>query len=175
VIAVACNLGIVTGYVINGYLDYYTVPYVVLAIFAVFYLGFPLAMASKGYKQVTAIPEELQTLKHGKPKLTMHDFRTKSARKAILIGVYLNFLGIGNGIVAVNNYSQTIFNEAGSSLSPKMSTILIGVILLIGSCVSSLFCDRAGRKPLMYASSCGCGLSLAILAIYSKLKIPGYE
>jgi hypothetical protein len=74
---------------------------------------------------------------------------SKSARKAIFIGIFLNFLCIVNGVVAITNYSETIFNEAGSTLSSEMSTIIIGAILLIGSYTSSVLIDKAGRKVHM--------------------------
>lgn len=43
-------------------------------------------------------------------------------------------------------YSSTIFIEAGSSLSPNLSSIAIGFMQLMGSYVSTLLVDRAGRK-----------------------------
>jgi uncharacterized membrane protein len=43
---VATNLGIVVGYTINSYLDYYTVPFIVLSILAIFLIGFPFAADS---------------------------------------------------------------------------------------------------------------------------------
>jgi hypothetical protein len=79
------------------------------------------------------------------------------------------------GMVAVVNYSETIFMESGSGLSPAMSSIIIGLIELIGSAGSSLLSDRAGRKILMGVSSAGCGLILSALAVYSHLKTSGYS
>jgi hypothetical protein len=49
IIAVICNLGIVTGYIITSYIDYYTVPYLVLSILVVFFIGFPYAPESPKY------------------------------------------------------------------------------------------------------------------------------
>jgi hypothetical protein len=43
---VAKNLGLVVGYAINSYIDYYTVPFLVLGIFVAFFLGFPLVADS---------------------------------------------------------------------------------------------------------------------------------
>jgi Sugar (and other) transporter len=45
-IVVTCNLGILVGYIINSYLNYYTVPYIVVSIFIVFFIGFPFASES---------------------------------------------------------------------------------------------------------------------------------
>jgi hypothetical protein len=50
------------------------------------------------------------------------------------------------GIFVMSMYSATIFKDAGSSLSPDMSTIIVGFILLIGSYVATMLIDRMGRK-----------------------------
>jgi Sugar (and other) transporter len=75
----------------------------------------------------------------------------------------------------VTNYSDTIFVEAGSDLSPAVSSIIIGLILLIGATSSSLLSDQAGRKVLMGVSATGCGVVLTLLAVYSHLKASGYS
>jgi Sugar (and other) transporter len=45
-LVVAKNLGLVVGYAINSYIDYYTVPFFILGIFVVFCLGFPMVADS---------------------------------------------------------------------------------------------------------------------------------
>jgi hypothetical protein len=55
-------------------------------------------------------------------------------------------LAVVNGFQAIVSYSETIFNDAGSQLSSEVSTIILGIILLLGSYSSTLFIDRAGRK-----------------------------
>lgn len=44
------------------------------------------------------------------------------------------------------NYTATIFAESGSSLSPNMAAIVVGVIQLVGSYFSTVLVERAGRK-----------------------------
>jgi Sugar (and other) transporter len=191
------NLGIVVGYTINSYLDYYTVPFVVIAILVTFFVGFPFAADSPKHlmaqnKTVQALgalkyfrgqdqqdfEAELKVLesqatvdtKAERSKLTLKDFSCKSARKAIFIGIFINFLSIMNGIGAVNSYSWAIFQTTGSTLSPEDSTIILGVALLIGAIISILLNDRAGRRILMGTSALGCGISLSITVVFLYLK-----
>jgi hypothetical protein len=51
-----------------------------------------------------------------------------------------------SGCFALINYTASIFQEAGSSLSPNMSAIVIGVIQLAGSYGSTVLVDRIARK-----------------------------
>lgn len=44
------------------------------------------------------------------------------------------------------NYTATIFKESGSNLTPNMSAIIVGAIQLLGSYMSTLLVERAGRK-----------------------------
>lgn len=44
------------------------------------------------------------------------------------------------------NYSATIFIEAGSTLSPDLSSIIIGLIQVFGAYTSTVLVDKAGRK-----------------------------
>ncbi|KAI9585287.1 hypothetical protein GQX74_001134 [Glossina fuscipes] len=81
------------------------------------------------------------------------DLYNHKARKAFLIGVALMALNQFCGCFAMINYTASIFEQSGSSLSPKISAIIVGVIQLLGSCASTLLVERAGRKylPLMSA------------------------
>jgi facilitated trehalose transporter len=89
---------------------------------------------------------------------------------AIFIGAALQYLEVMNGCTSITSYSETIFREAGSTLSPALSTVIMGVIFLIGSYISATFVDKAGRKVLMIASATGCGINLSIVAGYSYLR-----
>lgn len=43
-------------------------------------------------------------------------------------------------------YAGQIFAASGSSITPNMAAIVIGVVQLIGTYTSSLLVDRLGRK-----------------------------
>lgn len=74
------------------------------------------------------------------------ELRTKIAQKALLIGIVLVALNQFSGVVAMLSYAANIFQDAGSSLSANVSTILIGGIQLLSNIVATNLVDRAGRK-----------------------------
>lgn len=69
-----------------------------------------------------------------------------AVRKAFLIGIVLAALNQFCGCFAMLNYTASIFKEAGSSLTPNMSTIVIGIIQFLGSYFATILVDRTGRK-----------------------------
>lgn len=82
--------------------------------------------------------------------LKWSDFKRGPARKAMLIGIVLVALNQFSGCVAMLNYTATIFQEAGSNLSPNISAICVGAIELVGSYVAMNLVDRAGRKVHLF-------------------------
>jgi Sugar (and other) transporter len=94
---------------------------------------------------------------------------------AITIGAVVMYLEVLNGFTAISNYSETIFRDAGSTLSPAVSTIILGFIILIGAYSSTFLVERAGRRILMVTSTTGCGISLSVVATYSYVKKSGYD
>lgn len=74
------------------------------------------------------------------------DITRNPGRRAMTIGIVLVLLNQFCGCTAMLNYTAHIFKEAGSNLSPNMSSIIVGVIQLIGSYVATILVDRAGRK-----------------------------
>lgn len=71
---------------------------------------------------------------------------TRRGRKAMTIGLVLSALNQFSGCVAMLSYTATIFQEAGSALSPNESAIIVGTIQFIGTCALVFLVDRAGRK-----------------------------
>lgn len=63
-----------------------------------------------------------------------------------------------------------IFDEAGSSLSPNISAIIVGSIQLVGVYMSTLLVDKAGRKFLMVSSAFCSALGLALFGVYDYMK-----
>lgn len=84
---------------------------------------------------------------HGN-SLKWSNFTENPARKAITIGIVLVILNQFSGFFAMLNYTGFIFKEAGSSLSPNVSAIIVAVIQIIGTYIASLFVDRSGRKVI---------------------------
>lgn len=81
--------------------------------------------------------------------LKMSDFKSITARKALIIGVVLAALNQLCGCFAMVNYTASIFRESNSNLEPNMSAIVVGAIQLFGSYVATNLVDRAGRKVLL--------------------------
>lgn len=73
------------------------------------------------------------------------DLMTRTARKAMIIGIVLSALSQLSGCFALLNYAAFIFKE-GSNLSPNISTIYVGIVLLVGTSSLSCLVDRLGRK-----------------------------
>lgn len=78
--------------------------------------------------------------------LTWSDFTSKPARKAIAMSLLLSALNQFSGCFAMMNYTTQIFQDAGSSMSADMSSIVVAVIQIFGSYVSTLLVERTGRK-----------------------------
>lgn len=84
----------------------------------------------------------------------------------MMIVVVLISLQSFSGVDAVLFYTETIFDKTGSSLNSAVSTILIGITMLVASCISTFFVDRSGRKGLLYVSTVGMTICLTIMGCY---------
>lgn len=78
--------------------------------------------------------------------LRLSHFTTKTARKAFAIGIVLVILSTCTGSSTIFMYATLVFKETGSSLSPNVSTIMLGVVNLIGVLMALFLVDRIGRK-----------------------------
>lgn len=78
------------------------------------------------------------------------DLTTKPVRKALTIGFVLVMLSNFSGVSAMLNYTANIFEEAGSSLHPNLSAIVVGAIQLFGTITATLIVDRVGRKVMIF-------------------------
>lgn len=88
------------------------------------------------------------------------------------LGVTLTLVAVqqASGIVVVTSYTQTIFEEAGSTLPAEVSSIITGVFQVIGSFVPPLVVDRWGRRILLITSSLGMMISYFLLGLYFYLE-----
>lgn len=118
-------------------------------------------------------PEKVGSKSGDSGPLEWKDFNNRPARKAFVIGFALMGLNQFCGCFAMINYTATIFKQSGSSLSPTLSAIIVGVIQLIGSYISTMLVERAGRKLLIVTSAIGTGFSLSVLGLYSYLNENG--
>lgn len=72
-----------------------------------------------------------------------------------------------SGCFILLSYSTAYFKEAGSSLTPLQSSILICVVQLIANLFTMILVERLGRKILFITSSVGSGLGLIALALHN--------
>ena len=101
-----------------------------------------------------------------------HSFLESSTNKrALKIGLVLALVNILSGCFALINYTAEIFMESGSSLSPNMSAIVVGVIQLAGSCVSTVVVDKVPRKVLYFISCVGTMFGLIAFGLHGYLKL----
>lgn len=52
------------------------------------------------------------------------------------------------GAFTMVNYTGKIFADSGSQLPPNESAVIVGIIMLIGTYMSTLLVDRIGRKVI---------------------------
>lgn len=100
---------------------------------------------------------------------------TKPAKKVLLIGVMLQFLEQFSGLFGLLFFVSTIFEYSGSSISPNASSIIVGVIQIVGCYCSTLLVDRAGRKILISTSAFGISIGMFVFASYSYLNSLGFD
>lgn len=87
----------------------------------------------------------------------------------------LIFLNQMCGLFAMLNYTVSIFEAAGSTLSPEVSTIIVGFIQLVGTFAPIILVERAGRKILVVTSATGIALGQILLGGYSYMNKLGYD
>jgi len=92
-----------------------------------------------------------------------------STLRPLVISLLLMVFQQWSGVNAVLFYTSSIFERAGSSLSPNVSTLIIGVVQILATVVSVLLSDRAGRRVLLLLSALIMAVSLAALGAYSKV------
>ncbi|XP_063389255.1 facilitated trehalose transporter Tret1-like [Cydia fagiglandana] len=101
-------------------------------------------------------------------------FSIRSNRRALFMLLTLNIFQQMSGIVAMLFFTTSIFELAGSSVTPHIATIIIGVTQLGSSCFTPLFVEWSGRKTLLLLSTAVCGMSLAVLGTYFYFAERGY-
>lgn len=68
-----------------------------------------------------------------------------------------------------------IFEKAGTSLDPYISTIMLAVALILGSIFTTTLADKLGRKFLNIISLLGSAIGLFAVSLYHYLNINGFD
>lgn len=99
----------------------------------------------------------------------------REALKGIGISLVLTLFSQLTGNFTIINYSVMIFEKTGTSLNPYVSSILLGVALLLGSIFTSYLADKLGRKILILISLVGSAVGLFTVSIYQYANVNGYD
>ncbi|XP_030554116.1 facilitated trehalose transporter Tret1-2 homolog [Drosophila novamexicana] len=88
--------------------------------------------------------------------------------KGLCITITLLLFQQFSGINGICFYVATIFEEAGTGMSPAISTILIGVVGVVALIPAILFVDMAGRRIFLIVSGILMFLTTFIMGAYFK-------
>jgi len=97
-------------------------------------------------------------------------FKTKEAKKGLMVAFGLMIFQQLSGINAVIFYTTDIFKSAGSSIEPETQTIIVGVIQVVITFISTLVVDRLGRRILLMLSDGIMAICTLLLGIFFYLK-----
>ena len=109
--------------------------------------------------------------KRGTLKVRIADLSVTTPKaKAVRIILGLMTFQQLTGIDAVIYYSVDIFNDAGSSLSSSVCTIIVGMLQLISTYITSIIIDRSGRRILLILSELGMAVSLLAMSLHFTMQ-----
>lgn len=103
----------------------------------------------------------------GSTTFSVNDFKTKHAGKALVFGIFLMALNQFCGCFAMLNFTAMIFKESGSTLSPNVSSIIVGAIQIVGAFMCTILVEKVGRKSLLLISAFGISLGLAAFSAFT--------
>ncbi|KAJ9589414.1 hypothetical protein L9F63_017393, partial [Diploptera punctata] len=96
----------------------------------------------------------------------------KGTRRALLLSFILAIVQQFSGIyVVVLGFCASIFEMAGTDLSPHISSVIIGFMLLTGSLLASFLTDFAGRRILIIVPQIILFLMLGALGLPTLLYV----
>ncbi|ODN03069.1 Facilitated trehalose transporter Tret1-2 [Orchesella cincta] len=187
------NCGVLTTYVIGYFLEWNWLALVCASIPAGFFVAMifmpesPRYLMSKkdkvgasnalkwlrGASQHQQVKDELNALQASIEECEVPKFRamfTGSILKPLGISLALMFFQQWNGNNAIVFYTVDIFNDAGSTLDPKIATIIVGAVQVVASIVAAILMDKAGRRVLLLLSGALMTAALSVLGGFFYMK-----
>ncbi|MFI0348299.1 MAG: sugar porter family MFS transporter [Chthoniobacterales bacterium] len=120
-------------------------------------------------REVRDIETNLEKKQHGfQLLLTNSHFR-----RAIFLGVSLQFIQQFTGMNAAMYYAPRIFKAAGFATTSGQlwGTVIVGVTNVLATFIAIAFVDKLGRKPIMYAGFVVMGLSMLAVGYFFNMNI----
>lgn len=86
--------------------------------------------------------------------------------KPLIVSLFIMSFQQLCGINAVIFYTVSIFHDAGSTIDPKVCTIIVGLTQFVGTLAASFIIDKLGRRILLLISGSGMCISLIVFGVY---------
>ncbi|PSN57526.1 hypothetical protein C0J52_01619 [Blattella germanica] len=197
------NFGILYMYGAGPYLSVHNMAIVSVVIPLLFMIGLfwlpesPMFLSAKGRDKeamesmlwLCGGNKEAAELEMEKIAVVVRDFTSKSTkrlsikdllafsgtRRALLITFILAIIQQFSGMYVVLSFCASIFEMAGTDLSPHTSSLIVALFLLIGSLVASFVTDLAGRRIVLIVTQIVLFITLAGLGTYFYLKETGFD
>ncbi|XP_077292370.1 facilitated trehalose transporter Tret1-like [Arctopsyche grandis] len=182
--------GVLLSYVIGPYVDYATLAIISIVPVIAFVVTFFFMPESPSYligknqrgaaeetlkrlrnKSSEGVQEELDEIQKGNEQNSTTSsikdlWKSKANIRAMFIGCSMTAFDQLSGIDFVLFYLEPIFGVTDSGLSPEISTIIIGVVQVIASCITPLVVDRLGRRIMLMVTAIILTLSQVALGIF---------
>ncbi|XP_067009325.2 facilitated trehalose transporter Tret1 isoform X1 [Anabrus simplex] len=196
------NIGICGSYILGAYCSFYTVAWLSLApliilLLALFWLPeTPVYLLRHGKdEQATQalqrlrgkqcdVSQELYNIKislrdtnseAATPASYKEFFSSPVARRALVIMLVLNSNQQLCGFYGILTHTVLIFESVGSTWSPHTCSIIVGIMLVCGTFVSVILCDRVGRKVLLITSDSIMTVCLMLISTYFYFETKGVQ
>ncbi|KAK5645373.1 hypothetical protein RI129_006673 [Pyrocoelia pectoralis] len=134
-----------------------------------------LTRFSRSSASVEEIKSKLQeieeTIRKDMDNLTLkQSLCAPNFRKSLIIVCVANMIVSFCGISFITTYLQVIVASANTALSPKMASVIFGLIQIPSVISSMLLLDKLGRKAVFCVSSLGAALAIICEGIYLYLQ-----
>ncbi|KAJ8724716.1 hypothetical protein PYW07_015674 [Mythimna separata] len=200
--ALAQSFGVLFMYILGGFLDYYTVLWIVVGLpivtFGLFFKApeSPSFLVKVGKDDEAAatlallrgmdvddkdIRQEIDAIKQtdeyfrSLPDISIITvFKTKAWRKAFLIMIMVILGHALNGGFSIINYAATLLADSGVQISPDLQALSIPICMTVGSLITMACIDKLGRRPLLGTAFGATAVVFAYLATSTLLKQYGW-
>ncbi|XP_068990102.1 facilitated trehalose transporter Tret1-like isoform X1 [Neodiprion pinetum] len=132
----------------------------------------------KGIQDEVEVREELDfILRNINENIDRQSFREKLSelrlpnnRRALFIVIGLIAAQQLSGSFTTTSYLEDLFKDAHIALDPDLATCIVLAVSLVSCTLSTYTVEKAGRRPLLFASTLGTTTTLGILATYILLE-----